>query len=256
MKPFFEKIGLYTEESVNNIGLMCSMFLKSILHLFTPPLKIRSCFKQMEFVGVDSLFIVILTGLFTGMVLALQGYLGLSRFGATSMVGPTVALSMTRELGPVLAALMVTGRAGSAMATELGTMRVTEQIDALFTMGLNPIKHLVVPRILAGLLMMPFLTIVADFVGMLGAYVISVKYLGINSGVYIGRTIDYLTITDVIDGLVKSVFFGLIITLSACFYGYYTKGGAEGVGKSATRAVVLSCVMILISDYIITSIMM
>ena len=161
------------------------------------------------------------------------------------MVGPTVALSMARELGPVLTGLMVSGRAGSAMATELGTMRVTEQIDALFTMGVNPIKYLVTPRVLAGLLMLPVLAIVTDFVGVLGGYLVGVKFLGINTGVYIGRTVDYMTVGDIFDGLIKAFCFGIIITLSACYNGYYATGGAEGVGKAATRAVVMGCVLIL-----------
>src|SRR3990170_1110145 len=147
---------------------MTLMLIQAVLWIFVPPLKLRNIFRQMEFVGVNSLFVVILTGAFTGAVLALQSYNALKRFGAESLVGPTVALSMARELGPVLTALMVTGRAGSAMATELGTMRVTEQIDAMFTMGVNPVRHLVVPRIVAGLTMLPLLAVVTDFVGVVG----------------------------------------------------------------------------------------
>ncbi len=257
MTGFFEDIGRYTVRVVNSTGLLCAMLLKSFLYIFTPPrLNIRNVFKQMEFVGVQSLFVVILTGSFTGMVLALQSYTALKRFGAESMVGPTVALSMARELGPVLTGLMVAGRAGSAMATELGTMRVTEQVDALFTMGVNPMKYLVVPRVLAGLLMLPLLAIVTDFVGSVGGYMIGVKYLGINSGVYIGRTLDYVTTGDIFEGLIKSLFFGLIIAITACYNGYYATGGAKGVGKAATSAVVMGCVLILVSDYILTSIMM
>jgi len=189
------------------------------------------------------------------MVLAMQSYNALKRFGAESLVGPTVALSMARELGPVLTALMVTGRAGSAMATELGTMRVTEQIDAMFTMGVNPVRHLVVPRIVAGLTMLPLLAVVTDFVGVVGGYLIGVKLLGINPGVYIGRTVDFVNVDDIMYGLTKSFFFGIIITLVASFQGFNTTGGAEGVGRAATNAVVLSCVLILISDYMLTSLM-
>lgn len=254
-KNFLERIGLRAQNSVQMTGSMLIMFGSAAYHLFTPPIRLRGIFKQMEFVGVQSLFVVILTGSFTGMVLALQGFNALQRFGAESMVGPTVALSMARELGPVLTGLMVAGRAGSAMATELGTMRVTEQIDALFTMAINPVKHLVTPRILAGICMMPLLAIITDFVGVLGGYFIGVKVLGINSGVYIGRTIDYVEMNDIAYGLIKSTVFGLIIALVACYYGYNTKGGAEGVGRAATGTVVLSCVLILISDYFLTSIM-
>ena len=162
---------------------------------------------------------------------------------------------MARELGPVLSGLMVTGRAGSAMATELGTMRVTEQIDALQTMAVNPVKYLVVPRVISGICMFPVLTVIANFVGVIGGYVVGVKMLGINSGVYIGRTIDYVQIGDIFSGLSKSLVFGLISTLVACYYGFYTTGGAEGVGKAATSSVVLGSVLILVSDYLMSSFM-
>ena len=254
MISFFERLGRMSEGVLASIGLICSMLVKAFGYALRPPFKFRSLLKQMEFVGVQSLFVVILTGAFTGMVLALQSYNALKRFGAESMVGPTVALSMARELGPVLTGLMVSGRAGSAMATEIATMRVTEQIDALFTMGVNPIKYLVTPRVLAGLLMLPVLCIVTDFVGVLGGYMVGVKFLGINPGVYIGRTVDYVDMTDISNGLIKAFFFGIIITLSACYNGYYATGGAEGVGRAATRSVVMGCVLILVSDYIITSI--
>jgi phospholipid/cholesterol/gamma-HCH transport system permease protein len=187
------------------------------------------------------------------MVLALQSFNALKRFGAESMVGPTVALSMARELGPVLTGLMVTGRAGSAMATELGTMRVTEQIDALFTMAVNPVKYLVTPRIIAGVVMFPLLTIVTDFVGVIGGYLVGVKLLGINPGVYIGRTVDFVEIDDIMVGLFKAVFFGMITTLVASYNGFYTTGGAEGVGRAATSSVVMGSILILVSDYILTS---
>jgi len=255
LKYYLERIGLAAARFIKAAGSMAIMLVLTFRHAITPPLKMRNLFKQMEFVGVQSLFVVILTGSFTGMVLALQGFNALKRFGAESLVGPTVALSMARELGPVLTGLMVTGRAGSAMATELGTMRVTEQIDALETMAVNPIKYLVVPRILSGIIMFPVLTIVTSFVGVVGGYLIGVKMLGINPGVYIGRTIDFVNIGDLFSGLAKSVVFGLITTLVACYYGYNARGGAEGVGKAATGSVVTGCVMILVSDYIISSLM-
>jgi len=255
VKSYLERIGLTAGEFIKGAGSMTIMLLTAIRFAFTPPFKLKNIFKQMEFVGVQSLFVVVLTGSFTGMVLALQGYNALNRFGAESLVGPTVALSMARELGPVLTGLMVTGRAGSAMATELGTMRVTEQIDAIETMAINPIKYLVVPRLLAGVLMFPLLTVVTSFVGVVGGYIIGVKMLGINPGVYIGRTIDFVNVQDIFSGLAKSVAFGLITTLVACYHGYYAKGGAEGVGKAATSSVVTASVMILISDYIISSIL-
>jgi len=255
VKYYLERIGLAAGRFIKAAGSMAIMLALAIRYAFTPPFKLKNLFKQMEFVGVQSLFVVILTGSFTGMVLALQGFNALKRFGAESLVGPTVALSMARELGPVLTGLMVTGRAGSAMATELGTMRVTEQIDAIETMAINPVKYLVVPRILSGIVMFPVLTVVTSFVGVVGGYIIGVKMLGINPGVYIGRTIDFVNIQDIFSGLAKSVVFGLITTLVACYHGFYAKGGAEGVGKAATSSVVTGSVMILISDYIISSLM-
>ncbi|WKZ33349.1 MAG: ABC transporter permease [Thermodesulfobacteriota bacterium] len=255
IRAYLESIGRSAQRFVEAAGLMAIMLMRALVLVFTPPVKFRNIFKQMEFVGVQSLFVVVLTGSFTGMVLALQGYNALKRFGAESLVGPTVALSMARELGPVLTGLMVTGRAGSAMATELGTMRVTEQIDALVTMAVNPVKYLVVPRIIAGVLMFPLLTIVTDFVGVVGGYVIGVQLLGINPGVYVGRTIDFVQVSDIMTGLYKSTVFGLITTMVACFNGFYTTGGAEGVGRAATLSVVTASVMILVSDYIMSSFM-
>jgi phospholipid/cholesterol/gamma-HCH transport system permease protein len=253
MRELLERLGKIAEDLVTNTGLMALMLFHASIYAFTPPIKFRNIFKQMEFVGVKSLFVVVLTGSFTGMVLAYQSFNALKRFGAESLVGPTVALSMARELGPVLTGLMVTGRAGSAMATELGTMRVTEQIDALHTMGVNPIKYLVVPRILAGVLMLPFLTVITDFVGVVGGYFVGVNLLDINPGVYMGRTMDFVKVEDLFYGLYKSIVFGLIISLTACYHGFYTTGGAEGVGKAATNAVVLGCVLILAFNYLLTS---
>lgn len=255
MKEYLEKLGKDTDDFITSTGRIGMMLASATVLAFMPPFKLRNIFKQMEFVGVQSLFVVILTGTFTGMVLALQGFNAMKRFGAESLVGPMVALSMARELGPVLAGLMVTGRAGSAMATELGTMRVTEQIDALQTMAVNPIKYLVVPRVIAGICMFPVLTVITNFVGIIGGYLVGVKMLGINSGVYIGRTIDFVQINDIFAGLSKSLVFGLISALVACYYGFYTSGGAEGVGKAATSSVVLGSVLILVSDYIMSAFM-
>ncbi|MEK6539433.1 MAG: ABC transporter permease [Deltaproteobacteria bacterium] len=255
MRELFESLGKWAGRVVSSTGGMTLMLIQAVLWIFVPPLKLRNIFRQMEFVGVNSLFVVILTGAFTGAVLALQSYNALKRFGAESLVGPTVALSMARELGPVLTGLMVTGRAGSAMATELGTMRVTEQIDALYTMAVNPIKYLVSPRILAGVLMMPVLAVVTDFVGVLGGYFVAVKMLGVNSGVYIGRTVDFVKAQDIFDGLIKASVFGLILSIVACYHGFKTTGGAAGVGESATKSVVMGCVLILVADYFLTSVM-
>ncbi len=219
------------------------------------PFRFRTLFNQMEFIGVKSLGVVIITGTFTGMVLALQTYYAARRVSSEGLVGATVALSMTRELGPVLTALMVTGRAGSAMAAELGTMRVTEQIDALTVMALNPVKYLVVPRILAALFMLPILTIIADFMGIVGGYFVGVKLLEINEGIFISKMIKYLTLEDIYNGLVKSAFFGVILALISCYKGFNAKGGAVGVGRATTESVVISSITILIADYILTSLM-
>ncbi|MBI5559895.1 MAG: ABC transporter permease [Deltaproteobacteria bacterium] len=255
MRELFERLGRMAVTAVTVTGNMFLILAQAVYFIFIPPYKLRNIVKQMEFVGVKSLFVVILTGSFTGMVLAMQSFNALKRFGAESLVGPTVALSMARELGPVLTALMVTGRAGSAMATELGTMRVTEQIDALYTMAINPVKYLITPRIVAGLSMLPILTVITDFVGVIGGYFVGVTLLNINPGVYIGRTVDFVNVDDIMYGVTKSFFFGLIITLVASYQGFYTTGGAEGVGRAATNAVVVGCVLILVSDYILTSIM-
>jgi phospholipid/cholesterol/gamma-HCH transport system permease protein len=240
---------------IEEFGLVMFLFLATLVWMLRPPFRVRAIFKQMEFVGVHSLLVVILTGAFTGGVLAFQAYHGFRLFSAESLVGSTVALAMTRELGPVLTSLMVTGRAGSAMAAELGTMRVTEQIDALYTMATNPIKYLVVPRVIAGVLMLPVLTIISDFVGIIGGYLVGVGLLKINSGIYVAKMIQIVELEDIFNGLVKSACFGLILSLVGCYKGFYTTGGAAGVGKATTQAVVISSVGILVSDYFLTAAM-
>lgn len=236
-------------------GRIAMMLMTSLAWLTRRPFRLRVMLRQMEFVGVGSLTVVLITGTFTGMVLALQSYYGFNKFGGESLVGAAVALSMTRELGPVITALMVTGRAGSAMAAELGTMRVTEQIDAMATMSVNPIQYLVLPRLIAGLLMLPLLTAMADFVGIAGGYIVGVGFLGINSGIFFARIFEMVALADLVNGLIKAAVFGLILTLVGCYKGYHTSGGAAGVGRSTTQAVVLSSVAILISDYFLTAIM-
>ena len=244
-------IKLFVEES----GKIVLLFLSALTWLVRPPLRLRLIAKQMEFVGVQSLSVVMITAAFAGMVLALQTYYGFRMFGGESLVGATVALSLTRELGPVFTALMVTGRAGSAMAAELGTMKVTEQVDALYTMSVNPVQYLIVPRILAAVLMVPILTILADFIGIVGGYFVGVHLLGINSGIFMARIVEFVEMDDITNGLIKSAFFGLILSLIGTYKGFYTTGGAEGVGKATTEAVVYASVSILISDYILTALM-
>jgi len=256
MTKVFAWLGKSSIGVVNEMGLMTLLFLEACSWLVRPPWRVRMFFKQMEFVGVNSIFVVILTALFTGMVLALQTYHAFRMFSAESLVGATVALSMTRELGPVITALMVTGRAGSAIAAEIGTMRVTEQVDALTVMAVNPVQYLVLPRIVAGLIMLPLLTAVADFVGIVGGYLVGVKLLGINSGIFMNKIYDLLELEDIYNGLTKAAVFGVIMALVGCYQGFYTTGGAEGVGRATTNAVVLASVLILMSDYVLTALMM
>lgn len=253
MNKIIEWIGKTFIGFFSEAGRMLLLLIEAIKQVLKPPLKLERIFVQMEFIGVKSLFVVILVSTFTGMVLALQTYTGFRRFSAESMVGAIVALSLCRELGPVLTSIMVTARAGSAMAAEIGTMRVTEQIDALVVMAVNPVKYLIVPRIVASILVIPILTIISDYTGIVGGYIVGVKLLNINEGVYINRTIDLLEMSDIFNGLFKSVVFALLLSLIGCYKGYYTKGGARGVGKATTEAVVLACVVIFIADYVLTS---
>jgi len=255
MVALIRYIGSGSIEIIREMGQIIILLCQAFMWTVMPPYRLKAVIKQMEFVGVKSIFVVVLTGIFAGGVLALQSHHGFRLFGAETLVGSTVALAMTRELGPVLTALMVNGRAGSAMAAELGTMRVTEQIDALYVMATNPVKYLIVPRVIAGVVMLPVLTIVADFLGILGGYFVGVILLKINSGMFVANIVEMLELEDIFHGLTKSVFFGLILTHIGCYKGFYTTGGAEGVGKSTTQAVVLSSVLILISDYFLTSIM-
>ena len=248
-------IGKRTIGAIQEMGRILILLSQAFGWMMAPPYRIGLIIKQMEFIGVKSIFVVVLTGLFSGMVLALESHYAFKLFSAETLVGPTVALAMTREMGPVLTALMVNGRAGSAIAAEIGTMRVTEQIDALAVMAANPIQYLIVPRVIAGILMLPVLTIIADFLGILGGYLVGVILLGVNSGMFVANIIEYLDLADIFHGLTKSVFFGLILSHIGCYKGFFTKGGAEGVGKATTQAVVLSSVLILVGDYILTSLM-
>ena len=247
-----EAIGQFFYNFLVEVGSVISLFFQSLYWLITSKLKLSLTFKQLEEVGVKSIPVTLITAIFTGMVLAVQSYIGFKRFNAESLVGTVVALSLTRELGPVLTALIVAGRAGSSMAAELGTMKVTEQIDALYTLAADPVQYLIIPRLLAGIMMLPVLTILADTIGVYGGYLISVNVLGANSAVYLRRTFDFLNLSDVFVGLFKAGVFGLIISLIGCYKGFYAEGGAEGVGAATTGTVVLSDMLILISDYFLT----
>jgi len=246
-------LGRVTGQFVQELGGMAVLLGQSLLYLPRRPYRWRYFFRQLEFIGVKSLFIVMLTGLFTGMVLALQAYYGLRKFGGESMLGAGVALSMTRELGPVLTSLMVAARAGSAMAAELGTMKVTEQVDALLAMAVHPVHYLALPRMLASVIMVPLLTVISVFIGIVGGYFVGVILLGVNPGTYMQKMLEVVTADDLYNGLFKSVVFGLLLAVISCYQGLQASGGAEGVGLVTTRAVVLSAIAILIFDYILTA---
>jgi len=248
-----EFIGEIIEKPALGLGRVVLLFFSILRGIFRPPFEIRNIMGQLLEVGVNSLPVVLITAIATGMVLALHMYTGFSRFGAEGLVGTVVALSMTREFGPVLAALVVAGRAGAAMSAELGTMRVTEQIDALETLATNPVQYLIVPRFLGGLIMLPALTIITDIVGILGGYFVAVVLLGTSSKAYLRSTWDFLQMEDIYNGLIKACFFGAAFTLISCYKGYYTKGGAEGVGRATTGAVVYSFMTILISNYFLSA---
>ncbi|MBN2126289.1 MAG: ABC transporter permease [Deltaproteobacteria bacterium] len=251
------KLGELALGAVHRLGRMGIFFSKTLFFAFTPPLKIRLVLKQIQFIGFQSISVIFLTGAFTGMVLGYQGFSTLSRFGSEAFLGPMVALALIKEMGPVISALMVTGRAGSSVTAEIGIMRTSEQIDALELMGLNPYRYLIVPNVLAAILSVPLLTAIFDVVGIFGGYLIGVKLLGLGSGTYFGEMIDHVDMKDVFEGVFKSLNFGVIISWVCCFKGYYTGlytgFGAEGVSKATTQAVVLSSVLILVWDYFMTS---
>jgi len=238
------------------LGRLGLFLLQAVGLIVVPPLKVQRVLRQVQFIGTRSLLVIALTGLFTGMVLGLQGYYTLTRFGSEAYLGPAVAISLITELGPVLTALMVTGRAGSAIAAEIGIMRITEQIDALEVMALNPIRYLVVPNVVAGIIALPLLGALFAVIGIYGGYLIGVQLLGVSSGTYFGSMTDFVAMTDIRNGLYKSLSFGLLITFLCCFKGYHTGYGAEGVSKATTEAVVWSSVAILVLDYFLNSVLL
>ena len=252
----FESLGAGVLGFFTEVGATAMLFFQTVAWAVRPPLRLKLLLTQCEFIGVGSLFIVLLTGLFTGLVFALQSSFAFAKFNAESLVGATVVISMSRELAPVLTGLMVTGRAGSAIATELGTMRVTEQIDALETMAVSPIQYLVVPRVIAMTLVMPLLCMLFNGVGFMGAYIVSVYQSGINEGTFMGRIHQIVDITDLIGGLMKAAVFGFAIALIACHKGMNAGGGSRGVGVAATQTVVSGSVTILVLDYVLTNILL
>lgn len=243
------------ETFLTEVGRFFEILWRVVAWTPRPPYDPRELVRQMVKVGVDSLPVVLLTSLFTGAVMALQTFATLKRFHAESYVGSLVALSMVRELAPVIASLLIAGRCGSAMGAELGTMRVTEQIDALEVLATDPVHYLMVPRVWATVFMLPLLIVVADAVGIAGGYVISVLYFGANPVTYMENTFRFMDVEDVTSGLIKAAVFGLIVSVVGCQKGFFTRGGAEGVGQATTRAVVLASIAILISDFFLTKIL-
>jgi phospholipid/cholesterol/gamma-HCH transport system permease protein len=234
------------------VGRLARFAIRGVRHCFLPPFYFRQTLKQFLDIGYYSLPVVGLTTLFTGMVLALQSHTGFSRFDAESAIPTVVVLSITRELGPVMGGLMVAGRIGASIAAELGTMRVTEQIDALSTLSTNPFKYLIAPRLIAGTLMLPILVLIGDIIGVFGGFLVCVYDLQFNAANYISQTWQYLENRDVTSGLWKAAVFGFIITLMGCYHGFNSKGGAQGVGKATTNAVVSASILILVTNYLLT----
>jgi len=249
-----QAVGRTTLTGCETIGRLLFFATVGLGCLIRPPYYPRLIVRQMIEIGFYSLPVVGLTAIFTGMVLALQSFTGFTRFNAEQAIPSVVVISISRELGPVLAGLMVAGRIGAAMAAEIGTMRVTDQIDALTTLSTNPMRYLVMPRLVAGTLMLPLLVLIADIIGVLGGYVVSIYKLGFNPVAYINTTLDFVEPLDVISGLVKAAAFGFIVALMGCFNGFHSRGGAQGVGVATTNAVVSASILILVFNYIITEI--
>ncbi len=252
---FCNNIGSMIVGFLSNVGCISSFAGKSIGHIFKGPFFMRNLLRQFMDIGYYSLPVVGMTALFTGMVLALQSYTGFTRFNAEGAVASVVVLSITRELAPVLAGLMVAGRVGASIAAEIGTMRVTEQIDALSTLSVNPFKYLIVPRILAGTITLPILVLIGDIIGVFGGYLVSIHVLDFGVGSYISQTWDTLETMDVMSGLIKAAVFGLLVTLMGCYHGFNSGRGAQGVGAATTNAVVSSSILILIFNYILTQVL-
>lgn len=237
------------------IGTMTRLIYETLRWMVRPPYRARQLIDAMEFIGVQSIFIVGLTGFFVGAVFGLQLVNALRLFSAEGQAGPIVSIALAREIGPVFAALMVSSRAGSSIATEIGSMRVSNQIDALTTMSVSPVQYLIVPRVLAGLTMVPLLALIFDIIGFLGAYVVAVNLYGLDAGVFVERSRWLVDEWDVRQGLIKAAVFGVAVTLIACRQGYYAAGGAAGVGRATNQAVVQSAVAVLLLDYVVTALM-
>ncbi len=255
---WIESVGITTQRFFKQLKEIIALFSQTLYWVFLGPFRKKPVsrkgfFIQTVFSGLDSLLIVFFVDFFIGMVLAMQSAYQLEQLGATIYVAALVGVSMTREIGPVLTSLVIAGRVGAAITAELATMKVTEQIEALETISLNPVRYLVAPRFLALLLMLPCLVILGDIIGMFGGYIVGIYNLGLSPGLYIDTTIEFLTVKDILTGLLKSAVFSMVITMVACYQGLSTEGGAEGVGRSTTKSVVTSFILIIVADAILTA---
>ncbi len=251
-----ERLGALIIDGVLNLGNFVVFLIASLLYILVPPYKLRLTIRQLRTIGAESFFLVGLIGLFTGMVLGLQGYNTLHRFGSEGALGTVVALVLVRELGPVLAALMVTARAGSAMAAELGSMQATEQIDALSVMAINPVQYLVSPRVMAGVISLPLLTAMFDVIGIWGGWAVGVGLMGAPNGPFFNGIAQNMSGHDILTGVYKALVFGVVVMWVCCYKGYHAQRMATGVSRATTEAVVLSSVLILAWDYFLTSILL
>ncbi len=249
----FAIIGRFVIGLQAQIGRLTLFMLNAIIAMIAPPVYLRLIWQQIIRIGYFSLPVVALTAFFTGGVLALQIYYGGNQFNSEAIVSTIVALGITRELGPVLGGLMVAGRVSAAIAAEIGTMRVTEQIDALTTLSTDPFKYLIAPRLIAAIITMPILAFVADIIGVYGGFIVGTQSLGFNGATYVQRTVNFLEASDIISGLIKAAAFGFIIALMGCYHGYHSRGGAQGVGRATTNAVVTASILILAANYLLTT---
>ncbi|MBI5580823.1 MAG: ABC transporter permease [Deltaproteobacteria bacterium] len=257
LKSPIAAIGREVLDFTQHLGSLFLFFMWGFVLIFQPPFQFDKFRQQVYFIGMKSVFVICLTGAFTGMVLGLQGYYALVRYGSTAALGSAVALSLVREMGPVLTAIMIIARAGSSMTAEIGIMRISEQIDALRTMDINPMRFLVSPRIAAALICFPLLTALFDVVGLYGGYLSGSALLGLNPAFYFARAQSSVEMSDIIGGFIKSIAFAVVVVTVCCFQGYYThtraEFGAKGVSISTTSAVVISCVLVLVTDYVLTT---
>ena len=252
---YIQTLGRVFLNFVDGIGQLTIFFYDFLIKLFTPQLFIKKILKQIIVIGFYSLPVVGLTAIFTGAVLALQTYTGFSRMHAESSMASVIVISITRELGPVLAGLMLAGRVAGSIAAEIGTMKITEQVDALYTLNTDPVKYLIVPKVIAGTFMLPILVLISDIIGIFGGYLVAVYKIGFEYHSYLNSTFKALECQDVISGLIKAAVFGFIVTFIGCFHGYKASGGASGVGVAATQAVVTASILILLFNYIITGLL-